>query len=526
MGQKVLSICVEQKFMKIAEVSRDSAKSVTVTKLKTVDTPSAAYEDGLILEPSQIVECIKKVIAEEKIKVKKLVFSINSKKIAVKEIIVPNVKNQKKMSEILNANASEYFPMSNVEDYVFGYNTMEIIEEDGLKKQRVYGIAAPKEILKGYYAISELLKMPIESIDFTGNSALQVLGMQAKAGTSLILQILEDTTVVNIMKNGVMVLQRSAPYGKASMVEALSDMKGITLEQAEEMIENPDVLNCEVQPEEYHEAASYFVNSVVRIIEYYGSIHKDTHIDEFLYFGAGSNISGIEEMLSTDIGIQAVKLELSKGINFKSKDEENVYIQDYIENIGAVIRPVGLLLLQEDPAADAAKVDRYFYLGMIGAAVIAIVWCTLTALEYFSSVDEKKEYEDKIAGISGIEEIVSEYKDALAIGTTLEEFYESTMNANEMASYFLRDLEKIIPSSLGIGSLNFNSGIVSMTATCSGKLDAAKMILQLKSLGYVTDISIPSISETYDELGIATTTFSISCILHNVDINLLGGTEE
>ena len=518
MGQKMLSICIGNKTIRMAEVSKEPGKNVTVTNAFEIQTPNGCVDDGLLTDVNMLAEAIRVAIYGKSVSAKKIIFSVISKKIANKEVLIPYVKSPKKIKEILNANSGEYFPMSNVSDYIFGYSLIGTTEENENKKYRVYATAAPKEMIATYYDLAEQLKLPIENIDYSGNSVLQVLGLHSNEGTALILQIEQDFTMINILKDNVMVLQRSVPYGKSAVVGALIDLKGITERDARLLLSNKQLLDQQVTPAEYNEALRYLINSIVRIVEYYGGMHKDAVINSFQIFGEGSQIAGIEEALQHEIGAEVTHLTKLKSINVKSAallaGIDPLY---YINSIGAVIKPVGLTIVTDSKEADDKIINQYFYMGMVGAAIIAVVWVAVTLFGYFSSVNERNGLQEDIAKIEDIEQIVTEYNNALNGFETVNTFYDSTKNANEGLSQYLTDLEAILPSSVGFDSLQVSSGAVSVSASCTGKLDVAELILQLKSLKYVSNVFVFNINETYDENGVPTSNFNITCNLNYIE---------
>ena len=518
MGQKLLSICVDAETIKICELTKDSAKSVSVQNAFAVRTPSGTFDDGVITDPDMMSEAIRVAIYGKGVTSKKLLFSINSKKIANKEVLIPFVRGEKKIHDVLDAGTSEYFPMNNVEDYIFGYSVIDTVTEEDIKKLRVNATAVPKEIIESYYKLAERLKMPIEDIDYAGNSILQILNLQTTSGTSLILQIEKDVTYVNILHNGIMVLQRSVPYGKSAVIGALIDVKRISEREAEILISNQQLLDQQVTKEEYDEAVRYLINSIIRIVDYYGSMHKEAQIDEFRLFGDGSAIAGLDAVLGREIGMAVTRINSLKGVNVKGQAAvDKVDSLFYIQNVGSILNSIGLAINVEDTDAENAQIDRYFYMSMIGAAIIVVAWCAFTAYQYFGTIDKRDMLNQQIADIKDIETIVEDYNNAIASYDVIQNYYISTENPNEKLADFISDLEKIMPTSIGITSLQVSSGAVSISGRCTGKLNVAEFIIQLNELGYVNNVFVSNVTETYNDSLVPETTFNMTLNITNPD---------
>ena len=93
----------------------------------------------------------------------------------------------------------------------------------------ISAVAAPMDLVKNYYELAEELKLNVKHIDYFGNSVIQLLSMQMTEGrTDLVLQIEKDATFVNVMRGKTLILQRSVPYGKNAVINALMDVKKIS----------------------------------------------------------------------------------------------------------------------------------------------------------------------------------------------------------------------------------------------------------------------------------------------------------
>ena len=119
MEQKLLSIYIGNDVTRICELVKKSNTSIIVNNATEVTTPSGALDDGYITDVPSIAEAVRGCVFGRGFSAKNVIFTISSKKIASKEIVIPYVKGDKKISQILQANAAEYFPMSATNDFIF-----------------------------------------------------------------------------------------------------------------------------------------------------------------------------------------------------------------------------------------------------------------------------------------------------------------------------------------------------------------------------------------------------------------------
>ena len=213
MDQRLLSIYVGSEVIRVVDATKKSNTSMVVNSVEEVSTPAGSFDDGYITDVLEIASAIRGKIVGKSNKAK-AVFTISSKKIASKEIVIPFVSGEKKIRSVINANASEYFPMTTTGDFIIAYNVMETFQDDEGKKLRINAVAAPKDLVEGYYEIADELKLAVYDIDYVGNSVQQLLKLQMSSNendTNLVLQIEKDATFVNIMAGKDIILQRSVP---------------------------------------------------------------------------------------------------------------------------------------------------------------------------------------------------------------------------------------------------------------------------------------------------------------------------
>jgi|GEM_PF-5371129 Tfp pilus assembly protein, ATPase PilM len=293
MSSKVLSIEIGTKITKICEVSYNKyAKNsgIKVHNSISFTNPVNVVEDGLIKEKEIYAQALRTQIEAAKFTTKKVIFSIASTKIAIREITIPPVKDDKIMN-LVKTGASEYFPVD-LKEYILSYIIMEkktsdqqknwlgeieqiktmigntskeirsfvkdlfsikqLIDDEVVKPEesnetdelgnkpedssktkqfiRLNVYAVPANLVKNYYRFAEMVGLEIVSMDYHGNSNYQILKTQEKEGTNVFVQLNERDTIVSILDKDMLVLQRSVAYGISSLVDIIKEQKGLKIE--------------------------------------------------------------------------------------------------------------------------------------------------------------------------------------------------------------------------------------------------------------------------------------------------------
>lgn len=498
MEQKLLSIYIGNDVTRICEVVKKSATSITVNNATEVSTPGGCIDDGYITDVAAIAEAIRGCVFGRGFSATKAIFTIASKKIASKEVIIPYVRGEKKISQILEANSAEYFPMSTTGDFLFAHSVMEYFQDDEGKKIRLTAVATPRDLVEGYYELADELKLAVENIDYVGNSVLQLLTLQMKdTSTELVLQIEKDVTYVNVMAGKDIILQRSVPYGKNAVINSMMEIKKMTEKEAKTLLSNRDLIDRQVTEEEYSEAVRYLISSIGRIVEYHRSRNPDRIIDGIKVFGEGSSIAGIDEVLQQELGANVTRFSTLEGVRVSGK----AYLTSetalrYLANFGAVLNPIGLKMDTGKAKEQTSKDINKFLFILLALVVIVMTGLSLyKVFEYYGLKTAEDVINADIQRMQDIEVIADDYEKAVASFNTIKTFCDGTVDNNDRVLQLLLDLEALLPENTILTSFDSVDGTVKIKFKSPDKESVADVIVSMKKLDYVHSYSLPKLTE-------------------------------
>ncbi len=504
-----LTISVEASYIRIAEVSKKSG--IVVNKLARIKTPEGTFEDGQITDYQTIAGAIAEKLAAKNITTKDVIFSVFSTKIAIKEINTP-VLNEKKLADLIEANATEYYPVA-VDDYILAHSILETVQNDGEKQMRVLLMAAPKELITPYYKIAAANGYNIVSIDYLGNSALQLLQKHVDKGVNLTIQLMEDSTIVNIIKNNVLQLHRVIPYGRDVLTETLMDMRGITEEEATELLCKEQYVHPSFDGDMITNSLRYLVNNISRVMDYYASKNPDTPIEKAYYIG--DNILGLDELLASEFNFSVKVVKKVKNVKTASMSLEPSALVNYMGCIGSVLAPANFVTKEKQQKEQSASSFKMIRLGFFASILVGLVFVALPVVDYFTLKTQKEDLERNIKAISDVETLVNDYYNAADISRDVTTFASMTRGNNDVLLEFIENLEKKQPSDVSLSTVTINNGSVSISAKTSTKQTIAKFIMQLKTIPNVSSVAVSTLSESKDQYGAISSTFSLTCYFSN-----------
>lgn len=516
-NNKVLTIDITNESITITEVTASEKKTSTVHNAIIFETPEDAYEDGFIRDKERIAEAIKSQLAANGITNKNAIFVLTSTKIVNREVLVPFVK-ENKIKGIINANSSEYFPV-NIEDYTVSHSVLETVtDEENNKQLRVLAVAAPTSMVRSYYEVAALAGLKVVALDYIGNAMVQLIKTQTSENmTTMVIQLGSESTVLNIVKGDILLLQRTVPYGTNVVVNEVMDAKGVYATTAMTLLQNERLITVDFDDNAITGSFRYLINNIGRVMDFFASKNPDKPIDDVFLTGDGALIKGIDGLFKVQLNVSTRVMDSLFNIKFDPKIDLKIYNPVYLMvPIGAAFAPMGFTI--SEGGASGKKEGQMDTTPLVVAFLILAVLVAggLTAVSFVLKNQAQTELDDvnkKIASIQDIETIVKDYENAESVYVDAMSMYSYTKNLNENVVTFITALEEKMPKGTDITAFESDSTGVSISGTAAEYDDIAGLAISLKEIDCIDNSFIGSITENVDEdTGKITYDFTVTCI--------------
>lgn len=500
MAQKLLSISLGSEIVKVCEISLAGKNKVQVYNAIDLLIPEGLCDDGMIINPTALASAIKEGLAGEGFSARKIIFSLSSKRIANKEALIPFCKPNR-IKDIVAVNATEYFPIANLDNYTINYSIIEVVATDTIKNYRLSITATPNELIEQYYALAKAMGMGVETMDYSGNSILQLLKLQT-AGDSVdaILQFSGENTVVNIMNGSTMIMQRSVPYGRAAICDAVRAFKDCSTDEADEILVTEDIEHLVNISEEVADAVRALLSSINRILEFYRNKNPEQPIDHIYLIGDVTSVNGLADLIIVEMGGNVEVIESLRGVEIKKRSTVNEQIaSNYLANIGAVLAPMDIRFSQDKKGTKSGKGALPWWL-LIFSFVVSLGMVGAIYFLYLNAKSDNEDLHNQIDAYGNMVSLEGEYTQAQADYQTMTAWYETTKGANESLAKLFKDLERIQPKAVAITKISSLSGAVNIEGSSYGKPAIAEFVIQLKELPYVEDVKMDVINEVIKDV--------------------------
>lgn len=510
MASKILSIEVGNYETRVLEMDY-KAKSPKIYHFFSIPTPEYMVRDGSIELDMNFVAQMKRALSENGIRTKKVIFVLNSARIANREVMIPLVK-ENKIHDLLVTNSAEYFPVDLVQ-YQLVHRIVEKNTEENKYKLSV--LAVPNEMIQSYQLLAEALGLQIETLDYIGNSISQAMVKFLPQDIKVSVKVDETSSMITIINGDKVELQRTVSYGVWEAVEAVMEHPAFgekkTYEQALALMKSQ---NCLTQ-EEVAENLVPLIGNIRRIVDYYTSRNQEVTLSEMWLIGMGADCVGLRELLATELNLQVLTMEKlpSHYTLVKGVEETNFCVTDYAVCVAATINPLNFNL--SNGKKSGALIQPQGELGysviVCGAClVVAIVMLLYSTISTIMVKNENKNLQAQVNELSDVKAVYDTYTSTKAQYDSLASMYGLTETPDDNLLAFLAEMEANMPTEISVASMTAGTDGVSMTISVSSKAAASKVLMQLREFETISSIDTPALAESESD-GRTIVTFSVYC---------------
>ncbi|MBO5239571.1 MAG: pilus assembly protein PilM [Lachnospiraceae bacterium] len=512
-NNKVLTIDINNDSITIVEATASQKKQTFIHNAMIFETPEESYEDGFIKNKDLIGAAIREQLNANGVTNKNAIFVLSSTKIVSREVLIPSVPDNK-IPGIINANATEYFPV-NIEDYVISHSVLEnVIAEDGSKNKRVLVVAVPQQMIRTYYDVASVAGLTVQSIDYIGNAMLQLIKTQtSENATTMVVQIGTEATVLNIVRGDTLLLQRTVPYGINAVVAEVMESKEVDAPTALSMLQSERLITVDFDDDAITGAFRYLINNIGRVMDYYASRNPDKPIDDVYLTGDGALIRGIDGLFKIQLNVATKVMDSLYNVKFDDKINTQICNPVYlIGSIGAAFAPMGFVL-KEMVAKKASRGTTAIFVALLVVAILASGGAMIIAVVQKTAAKmEKAKVEADIAAIQDIQQIYDEYLESEAVYNDMLTLYDSTKISNEYMMEFWNALEENMPTNITVKNISSSSTGVSITMQSTDYDSIARLVIELREIDCIQDAFISSISEVGDDAtGSTAYNYTVTC---------------
>ena len=518
MANRVLCIEIGNRMTHVVETDF-KVKEPKIYKSFSFQTPDNLLKEETLADVLPFKERLDAGLEEHKIKTRKAVFVLASSRIASRDVVIPHVK-ENRIRTLLYANSAEYFPVD-LEKYQLSYRLLDEVEEEGEQKYKLMVLAVPNEMIDAYKSLAKVCLLTLVDLDYIGNAATQLLEKNIKNDLYAAVRLEEDTTMITIVRENKIELQRTFPYGIADVIQAVQKSghfgEDIDFYETLEKMRKENVLSLEEEEiqEDITEGFRAITGNVSRVMNFYSSNHAGAEMENIVLYGTGADICGMEQYLSDELSIPVSGESLREALPQEKGNTGDYYPLMYLTCVGAAVNPMKFRLEDEKEVAEKKKEHKQIHIepkNFFGICVVVSLVLLLAVVPYYGYLKMgvhklQKERSEK----QYLADEYKEYNQAKTEYEKIENLYQETTTTSEGIGDFIDELEKNMPSDILVRSITSNSESVTMDIRVSSKREAAKVVDELSDFESISDVQVESLEETKSETNQSYVDFMVVC---------------
>lgn len=551
MAGKVLSIEVGYSFTKVCELDYQ-AKKTKVYNSFVLPTPEGILADGMLTVDDDFVAAFKAKLAELKIKTKGAVFTISSSKIATREVRIPYCK-ENRIGDLVRSNLQDYFPID-VSQYMVAHSVLEVegvtkgaTDETGAKKPtgtptgyKLLLLAVPAQIINSYRLFAGALGLEVKEIDYNGNSIYQVAKEECAEGTQMIAKIDERSSLLLVIKDGVIVLNRTIPYGIDESVATLAETKAwgkiSSYEDALALathnicilpsFQRPAVMKDEdavpgadtaaVLQDKMAVTSSLMslVGGISKVVDYYNSRNMEEKIEDMYITGVGADVAGISNLLSNELGLIVQALTHVTGVQSEKTLKDGSF-GEFAACVGAAMAPVHFTSEHDEESVKSKGSMDSMHIALIacaGCILIGVVLVISSLIPYFSAKNKQKEYNAIIENLEPVYDVYVQYQSLMSQAEQLAALDKETVNRNKDIVAFIEALEAKMPTSFALNDFTATTEGITMNVSVETKEEAAAVLDELRKMEMFIYVDTTALSQLVTEVGETQYSFAVEML--------------
>jgi type IV pilus assembly protein PilM len=328
-SKKGIGIEITSEKVNLVQLRRKGQSSYKLVTYGSVELPEGTVEEGRILDPVALGEVIRSLLADKKIKVKKVATALPGRETVSRLIRLPaEIPDLELREMVLNQEASLYLPFPR-EDADVDYQKLgTTLDDDGIERIEILMVATPKEVTDSYMQALEIAQLEVDVVEISSFALILAMHNElARFGTLAeavaIVDIEYEGTEITVTVDGVPQFSRTFPIGTAQIQNAQLRAMNLPPRRTTDM----EMLSSTVVPVQSMDTASLAGGSgtpgdaaimravgdlsdeLRRSIDFYTSQSPGSDVVQLLIAGPGACIGQLNEFFSQRLGIAAVAVD-------------------------------------------------------------------------------------------------------------------------------------------------------------------------------------------------------------------------
>jgi type IV pilus assembly protein PilM len=294
--------------------------------------PPEAIVDGALMNSSAIVDAIRGLLADQRVKSKEVAIGVRGHSVIIKKIQLPRM-TQDELDESIQWEAEQYIPFD-VKDV--NIDTQILTPQgDGAGQMDVLLVAAKKDMINDYTSVCAEAGLTVTVVDvdaFAVQNAYEANYEPAPGETVVLINVGAAVSNINIIANGVTTFTRDITMGGNAFTEEIQKQLNISYDEAEALKVGGQGETDAVVPQEVERViqgvADQMAGEIQRSLDFYAATAADARIARVLLSGGTARIPALFKVIEARAGVPVELLNPFKAIDIDHKRFDAAAVQN------------------------------------------------------------------------------------------------------------------------------------------------------------------------------------------------------
>jgi type IV pilus assembly protein PilM len=296
--------------------------------------PADVIVDGAVMDSGSIIEVVRELISQYKVRKNKVALSISGFSVIIKQVTV-NFMTEQELQESIQWEAAQYIPFDmeevNIDFQILGEN------RENPDLMDVLLVAAKKEIITDYKTLMAESGLETHIIDvdsFAVETMYENLFGINDGEVVALINIGANTMNFNITKGSVSLLTRDVSMGGKQVTEEIQKQYNLQYEEAESLkLESPETWSQYSDFDRLiHTACDMFATEIQRSLDFFYANFPDEPVSRLGLCGGAAKTQGLLEHIQKRVGIDTILINPFERISFSRREFE----EDYLREVGPI----------------------------------------------------------------------------------------------------------------------------------------------------------------------------------------------
>jgi type IV pilus assembly protein PilM len=213
--------------------------SLTLRRGAVAPLPPGVLRDGELADAPALAEALKSFFSEHELP-NRVRLGIANQRIVVRTLDLPALDDERSLSAAVKVEAPDHIPMP-MDEAILDWQSLGRVETAAGVRSRVVVVAVRREMIDRLVGAAREAGLELDGIDLSAFGMVRALGGHCGEGATLYLSVGGLTNVAVANERGCL-FTRAAAGGLNSMVQALADRRGLTVEHSHQWLQHVGLL--------------------------------------------------------------------------------------------------------------------------------------------------------------------------------------------------------------------------------------------------------------------------------------------